>query len=158
MKILSQRFAEKSASNRILHQSKLSSFPVPFSAHSGDTAPFRIQVDFKMASDRNDCFVKYDFKQTCLTKNYFNFNAGHYFSLFLVGARIFTKHCFYTSFLSLISFYIRYHFALECIHFFYASFIRSIQQRSKPRHWLKRYHFVVSALALGLKIKFDQPI
>ena len=28
----------------------------------------------------------------------------------------------------------------------------------KTRHWLERYHFVVSTLALGLKINFDQPI
>ena len=33
-----------------------------------------------------------------------------------------------------------------------------IQQRGKTRHWLERYHFVVSTLALGLKINFDQPI
>ena len=32
------------------------------------------------------------------------------------------------------------------------------QQRGKTRHWLERYHFVVSTLALGLKINFDQPI
>ena len=40
----------------------------------------------------------------------------------------------------------------------FVSFIRSIQQRSKPRHWLERYHFVVSTLVLGLKIEFDQQI
>ena len=28
----------------------------------------------------------------------------------------------------------------------------------KTRDWLERYHFVVSTLALGLKINFDQPI
>ena len=28
----------------------------------------------------------------------------------------------------------------------------------KTRHWLERYHFVVSTLALGLKLNFDQPI
>ena len=28
----------------------------------------------------------------------------------------------------------------------------------KTRHWLERYHFVVSTLALGLKINFNQPI
>ena len=28
----------------------------------------------------------------------------------------------------------------------------------KTRHWLERYHFVVSTLALGLKINFDQPV
>ena len=32
------------------------------------------------------------------------------------------------------------------------------QQRGKTRNWLDRYHFVVSTLALGLKINFDQPI
>ena len=47
----------------ILHQSELSSFPVPFLAHSGDATPFRIQVDFKMASDSNECFVKYAFSK-----------------------------------------------------------------------------------------------
>ena len=31
------------------------------------------------------------------------------------------------------------------------------QQRGKTRHWLERYHFVVTTLALGLKINFDQP-
>ena len=33
-----------------------------------------------------------------------------------------------------------------------------LKQRAKTRHWLERYHFVVSTLALGLKINFDQPI
>ena len=28
----------------------------------------------------------------------------------------------------------------------------------KTRHWLERYHFMVSTLAFGLKINFDQPI
>ena len=28
----------------------------------------------------------------------------------------------------------------------------------KTRHWLERYHIVVSTLALDLKINFDQPI
>ena len=28
----------------------------------------------------------------------------------------------------------------------------------KTRHWLERYHFVVSTLDLGLKINFGQPI
>ena len=28
----------------------------------------------------------------------------------------------------------------------------------KTRHWLERYHFVVSTLALSLKINFDQSI
>ena len=32
------------------------------------------------------------------------------------------------------------------------------KQRGKTRHWLEQYHFVVSTLALGLKINFDQPI
>ena len=32
------------------------------------------------------------------------------------------------------------------------------KQRGKTRHWLERYHFVVSTLALGLKINFDQPV
>ena len=32
------------------------------------------------------------------------------------------------------------------------------QNEGKTRHWLERYHFVVSTLALGLKINFDQPI
>ena len=39
---------------QILHQSELRSFPVPFLAHSGDATPFRIQVDFKIASDCNE--------------------------------------------------------------------------------------------------------
>ena len=34
----------------------------------------------------------------------------------------------------------------------------SDKQRGKTRHWLERYHFVVSTLALDLKINFDQPI
>ena len=32
------------------------------------------------------------------------------------------------------------------------------ETEGKTRHWLERYHFVVSTLALGLKINFDQPI
>ena len=32
------------------------------------------------------------------------------------------------------------------------------EQRGKTRYWLDRYHFVLSTLALGLKINFDQPI
>ena len=48
--------------HRILHQSELSMFPVPFPAHSGDAIPLHVQVDFKVASDHGK-FVKYDFSK-----------------------------------------------------------------------------------------------
>ena len=32
------------------------------------------------------------------------------------------------------------------------------QQNGKTRFWLERYHFVVSTLALGLKVNLDQSI
>ena len=47
----------------ILYQSELSPFPVLFLAHFGDATPFCIQVDFKMASDYDKCFEKYDFSK-----------------------------------------------------------------------------------------------
>ena len=36
--------------------------------------------------------------------------------------------------------------------------VENTNRGEKTRHWLKRYHFVVSTLALGLKINFYQPI
>ena len=49
-------------------------------------------------------------------------------------------------------YYYQCYFA-HCYQYFYW-----IQQNGKTRHWLERYHFVVSTLALGLKITFNQPI
>ena len=61
MNIVSKKLAEKV--HRLLHQSELSSFSAPIPAHSGDATSFRIQVDFKMASNRNECFAKYEFSK-----------------------------------------------------------------------------------------------
>ena len=33
-----------------------------------------------------------------------------------------------------------------------------LKTEGEDRHWLERYHFVVSTLSLSLKINFDQPI
>ena len=49
--------------HQTLHQPELSSYLAYFPAHSKDATSFLIKVDFKMVSNDNECFEKYNFSK-----------------------------------------------------------------------------------------------